>query len=53
LRLQSGPERIESGWWDGRDAGRDYYVAQDGRGARLWVYCEHASGAWFVHGLFA
>jgi protein ImuB len=53
LRLQAGPERIESGWWDGGDAGRDYYVAQDGRGSRLWVYWEHASGAWFVHGLFA
>lgn len=53
LRLQSGPERIESGWWDGRDAGRDYYVAQDGRGARLWVYHDHSNGGWFVHGLFA
>lgn len=53
LVLQGGMERIESGWWDGRDADRDYYVAQDRRGARLWVYCERASGEWFVHGLFA
>jgi protein ImuB len=53
LVLQAGPERIESGWWDGMDVARDYYVAQDRKGARLWVYCEHASGAWFVHGLFA
>lgn len=53
LVLKSGPERIESGWWDGRDAIRDYYVAQDGSGSRLWVYCDRVSGEWFVHGLFA
>ena len=53
LVLKSGPERIESGWWDGRDAVRDYYVAQDGNGARLWVYCDRVSGEWYVHGLFA
>jgi len=53
LVLKSGPERIESGWWDGKDALRDYYVAQDGNGSRLWVYCDRASGEWYVHGLFA
>lgn len=53
LVLKDGPERIESGWWDGREATRDYYVAQDQHGARLWVYCERTSGEWFVHGLFA
>lgn len=53
LTLKSEPERIESGWWDGLDVARDYYVAQDRKGARLWVYCERASGDWFVHGLFA
>ncbi|MDZ7810358.1 MAG: hypothetical protein U5L11_09635 [Arhodomonas sp.] len=25
LDLQEGPERIETGWWDGADASRDYY----------------------------
>lgn len=51
--LKGGPERIESGWWDGLDVARDYYVAQDQNGARLWVYCDRTSGEWFVHGLFA
>ena len=51
--LKSGPERIESGWWDGMDVVRDYYVAQNKNGSRLWVYRDRASGAWFVHGLFA
>lgn len=51
--LKAGPERIESGWWDGHGVARDYYVARDGDGARLWVYCDRVSGEWFVHGLFA
>lgn len=53
LKLRSGAERIESGWWDGGDVARDYYVAEDRNGAQLWVYCERASGEWFVHGIFA
>jgi protein ImuB len=53
LELKTGPERIESGWWDGMDALRDYYVAQGRNGSRLWVYRDRMSGAWFVHGLFA
>jgi protein ImuB len=53
LVMKAGPERIESGWWDGMEVARDYYVAQAQTGARLWVFCERASGEWFVHGLFA
>lgn len=53
LKLKSGPERIESGWWDGGDVARDYYVAEDRNGAQLWVYCDRVSGEWYVHGVFA
>ncbi len=54
LRLLSGPERIESGWWDGALALRDYFVAQGEEGACYWVYRERdaASARWFLHGLF-
>ncbi len=53
LELLEGPERIESGWWDGADARRDYYVAQDAAGARLWIYREGAGvRGWFLHGIF-
>ena len=53
LRLLAGPERIESGWWDGADVQRDYYVASDTHGARLWIYreCERPR-RWFLHGIF-
>jgi protein ImuB len=53
LELLSGPERVESGWWDGADARRDYYVACDSRGARFWIYRECVgSRKWFLHGIF-
>ncbi|NKF21282.1 Y-family DNA polymerase [Solimonas marina] len=46
------PERLEGGWWGGADARRDYF-AVDWRGARLWVYRDLKTEAWFVHGLWA
>ena len=63
LELEQGPERIESGWWDGRDVQRDYYIARNPAGVRLWVFRDRdrASGAkgdsssvrrWFLHGVF-
>ena len=54
LTLLSGPERIESGWWDGRDRRRDYYVARNRRQQRLWIYREcNPPRRWFLHGFFA
>jgi protein ImuB len=53
LRLIDGPERIETGWWDGQDCRRDYWVAHDQRGHRLWVFREYKPrDGWFVHGVF-
>ena len=55
--LRDGPERIESGWWDGGDVRRDYYVAESPRGELCWIYRDHRygvdDGEWFLHGLFA
>lgn len=53
LQLVSEPERIETGWWDGRDIARDYYTALDTHGVRLWVFRERAAPhGWFLHGIF-
>lgn len=52
LSLLSGPERIESGWWDGGEIGRDYFVGSDAQGGELWLYRDRG-GEWFVHGIFA
>jgi protein ImuB len=54
LVLEDGPCRIESGWWDGHDVARDYYVARSARGSRYWIFREcRKSRQWYVHGLFA
>jgi protein ImuB len=51
--ILQGPERIESGWWDGKGVARDYYVARQSHGARLWVFQERRSKRWYLHGVFA
>ena len=54
LALLAGPERIESGWWDGCDARRDYFIAVDGAGRWLWIFRDpRPPGGWFLHGWFA
>jgi protein ImuB len=54
LSLLAGPERIESGWWDGGDVMRDYFVASNSSEALLWIYRErNADARWFLHGFFA
>ena len=50
LELTHGPERIESGWWDGEEVARDYFTAVSVQGGRYWVFRE--GGAWFLHGVF-
>jgi protein ImuB len=54
LTLLAGPERIESGWWDGNDTRRDYFVAADAQGRRFWVFRERqGERGWFLQGIFA
>lgn len=53
LALLTGPERIESGWWDGCDVVRDYFVARNPTQSLLWIYRERSSpAAWYLHGIF-
>ncbi|MET0984908.1 MAG: DNA polymerase Y family protein [Steroidobacteraceae bacterium] len=52
LTLLQGPERIESGWWDGNDICRDYYMAATPTGLRVWIYRERRSKRWFLHGIY-
>ncbi len=53
LAIVAGPERIESGWWDGGDVKRDYFVAQTAERSTVWVYRERRRpGGWYLHGIF-
>ena len=52
--ILAGPERIESGWWDGGDCRRDYFVVRDSKGATLWAFHEYKPHpGWYLHGLFS
>jgi protein ImuB len=61
LAIESGPERLEGGWWDGREIAREYWIARTPAGVRLWIFRDlsvmPAQGAnererWFLHGIF-
>jgi protein ImuB len=57
LQLVSGPERIETGWWDADAVARDYFIAQTEDGSLVWVYRGRLPGrpgepTWYLQGLF-
>ena len=48
-----GPERIAPQWWKDRSDGggtRDYFKVQNHHGQWLWIYRDHKTKQWFVHG---
>jgi protein ImuB len=54
-QVVAGPERVESGWWDGGDVRRDYYVVETSAGQRAWAFrtAGDADGPFMLHGWFA
>ncbi|MFP5439081.1 MAG: Y-family DNA polymerase [Bacteroidia bacterium] len=52
-----GPERVEQEWWLSDGLYRDYYVIEDEKGARYWVFrsgpYDGDQPKWFLHGYFA
>ena len=55
LHILNGPERVESGWWDGGDVRRDYYVVQTSNGQRAWAFrgVGESTTPFMLHGWFA
>jgi protein ImuB len=53
LQIISGPERLETGWWDADGVSRDYYTAANPRGIRLWIFQNRSrERSWYLQGLF-
>jgi protein ImuB len=53
-RILAGPERLETGWWDGAEACRDYYVVETSLGQRAWAFCQPGEqSGWMLQGWFA
>jgi protein ImuB len=54
VRVLAGPERIESGWWDGGDMRRDYFLVETRSGQRGWAYRNvNDDSGLLLHGWFA
>lgn len=51
FQVLSGPERIESGWWEASPIRRDYYIAERHQ-QRCWLF-RRDDGQWFLHGYYA
>lgn len=53
-RILAGPERLETGWWDGDDIRRDYYVLELANGQCAWAFAAPGErGPFMLHGWFA
>ncbi|MCK6262078.1 DNA polymerase Y family protein [Vibrio sp. ZSDE26] len=52
VSIIDGPERIVSGWWDGDQITRDYFVVRSNEGRWLWVFRDNKQ-QWFLHGQFS
>jgi protein ImuB len=60
-----GPQRVEAGWWGGKEEGgqpalRDYYVAESPEAGLVWIFRERpavrfSAGEvrWYLQGLYA
>lgn len=58
LQLLSGPERIETGWWDGQSMARDDFIARAADGSLVLIWrgrlpAEQGDVNWFLQGRFA
>ncbi|MCY9802022.1 DNA polymerase Y family protein [Vibrio scophthalmi] len=52
VSIIQGPERFVTGWWDGGDITRDYFIARSEQGRWLWVF-RNQDKQWFLHGQFS
>ncbi|MDO5506040.1 MAG: DNA polymerase Y family protein [Pseudoxanthomonas suwonensis] len=53
ITVLAGPERIESGWWDGADMRRDYLIVRTRDGQHAWAFRPWGSEALWLQGWFA
>lgn len=47
-----GPERLETGWWNGPMRRRDYFRIENDQGQWLWIYHDLRENTWHAHGIF-
>ncbi|MES2376635.1 MAG: DNA polymerase Y family protein [Bacteroidota bacterium] len=58
IKKADDAERIEREWWLDEGPHRDYYMVEDDKGRRYWVfrsghYADDNKPQWYIHGFFA
>ena len=51
-QLLQGPERLETGWWDGQPIRRSYWITHTAQHRNGWVYQEGQQASWWLAGWF-
>lgn len=52
VRSLTGPERVQTQWWQESTVHRDYYRLQTTQGPEFWAFRDLTDGTWFLHGIF-
>ena len=53
-QLKRGPERLALPWWQGLPTSeRDYWLALNQQGQWGWLFYDHYSDSWWLHGWFS
>ncbi len=52
VRRAWGPERIETGWWQGPSIRRDYFRIETDASQWMWIYRQLGQSTWWLHGWF-
>ncbi|MCA9065038.1 MAG: DNA polymerase Y family protein [Planctomycetaceae bacterium] len=48
----TGPERIQTAWWDDTPVHRDYFRLRTDSDSMFWIYRDLRNTDWFLHGIF-
>ena len=53
LEIISDRERLVSGWWDGDEVARDYFIAKNDDHRLFWIFKDLKNDKkWYLHGIF-
>ena len=53
LEIISDRERLVSGWWDGDEVARDYFIAKNSDHRLFWIFKDLKNDKkWYLHGIF-
>ncbi len=53
LEIISDRERLVSGWWDGDEVARDYFIAKNSDHRLFWIFRDLKNDKkWYLHGIF-